>query len=102
MLSKILAKPQIAALYRRSTLAPQNLRRFASSEVDLITKEDLGENQAMSTATKPPGHYKNLYLKDVNDIVKGEQMEANAAKADYYDTLNNIDARENFFAKLTS
>ena len=62
MLSKILAKPQIAALYRRSTLAPQSIRRFASTDLDIIKNDDLGENQPINTQ-KPPGYYKNLYAK---------------------------------------
>ena len=92
MLSKILAKPQIAAIYRRTSMAPQVVRRFASNDVSLLTKESLGEPNKFEPVEAGKIHYPTMA--DVSERQKEVRRGYDAAEADYLETLNNVDARQ--------
>ncbi len=96
MLSKILAKPNLATLYRRNVLARQTIGRcFASSELAEPSPAEVAVAAAHGTQ-------RYASSKDVSAMAKELERRDAAANADYLDMLNNTDARQKYFAALTS
>lgn len=96
MLSKILARPRIAALYRHNTLTRPILRRGFSSEVAEVEPQEEAPAAAPAYKATPPSNAENAAMVSstfVNDMYKNLVAGEAAENKEYLDMLANVDAR---------
>lgn len=100
MLSKILCKPHLTALYRNNRFARQMITRNFSSEISPVSSGATSVEPFMKPSE--PGTYKNTTGQDYNQMLHELEAHDKAKEADYLEMLNDQDARQKFFSALTT